>query len=436
MPEGATFPEIEPFEPLAAKFTTLWYSSDMGKQWQSNTVFHTYYLQLRRAIESFPRMTSNTLDRFRPLMKFRADRHFIYITACADESKEELQYYYKLTTEDLEEIIKDWPAELLIPADPAELSDPDLIGNPVVTREEYDAPSSSRKKKKQDVQEVHNTSEETASESPSGGGDDEVNKEEKEQEEDKQGEVTPPQNLPDDTDPSKKRKVSPMKPSSWKKSKSNKPKMQNVLTVDDFDFIISAVGDASEEILQRNEAKQEAMYDRIEAELRGVQQALYSSRAVSTAPPPSEEPELGDEPAQLRRLADVTEARLHRAQAEKDQATVALKQAQEEVIEQCRIAQQEKDALQAKFEEERAQIQQEKEKLLVEQVRVKEAVNRALRSVMGLEQKEEEPVEHQVAQLAETIQQLQQRITDLELRTVPSTLQDVRDQREVTARGS
>jgi hypothetical protein len=25
MPEGATFPEIEPSEPLVAKFTTLWY---------------------------------------------------------------------------------------------------------------------------------------------------------------------------------------------------------------------------------------------------------------------------------------------------------------------------------------------------------------------------------------------------------------------------
>jgi hypothetical protein len=42
--EGATFPDIELFEMLAAKFTTLWYSSDMNKQWQSNVVFHTYYL--------------------------------------------------------------------------------------------------------------------------------------------------------------------------------------------------------------------------------------------------------------------------------------------------------------------------------------------------------------------------------------------------------
>jgi hypothetical protein len=32
MPEGETFPDIKPFEPLATKFTTLWYSSDMNKQ--------------------------------------------------------------------------------------------------------------------------------------------------------------------------------------------------------------------------------------------------------------------------------------------------------------------------------------------------------------------------------------------------------------------
>jgi hypothetical protein len=64
------------------------------------------------------------------------------------------------------------------------------------------------------------------------------------------------------------------------------------------------------------------------------------------------------------RIADATEAHLRRTQEEKEQATVALKQAQEEVIEQRRVAQQEKDDLQTKFEEEKAQIQQEKEQLL------------------------------------------------------------------------
>jgi hypothetical protein len=108
------------------------------------------------------------------------------------------------------------------------------------------------------------------------------------------------------------------------------------------------------------------VYERIEVELRGVQQSLHSSCVVSTAPPPSEEKELGEEPAQLRRIADATEAHFRCVQEEKEQATVALKQAQEEVIEQCRVAQQEKDDLQIKFEEDKAQIQKEKEQLLIE----------------------------------------------------------------------
>jgi hypothetical protein len=63
MKKGVTFPYIESFEPLAMKFATLWYLSDMNKQWQSNVLFHTYYLQLKRAIEAEPHMNLKTLQR-------------------------------------------------------------------------------------------------------------------------------------------------------------------------------------------------------------------------------------------------------------------------------------------------------------------------------------------------------------------------------------
>jgi hypothetical protein len=46
-----------------------------------------------------------------------------------------------------------------------------------------------------------------------------------------------------------------MKPSSWKKSKASKPKLETVLMMDDIDLIIVVVLDTSEDILQRNEAK-------------------------------------------------------------------------------------------------------------------------------------------------------------------------------------
>jgi hypothetical protein len=90
--------------------------------------------------------------------------------------------------------------------------------------------------------------------------------------------------------------------------------------------------------------------------------------------------------------------------------------------------QQEKNALQEKFEEDRVKFQKEKEQLLTKQIGFEEVVNRAFRSVTGLEKKAEEPIEHQVMKLNEVIQQLQQRVMELELHTIPQTPQEVCDQ--------
>jgi hypothetical protein len=254
MMEGTTFLNIEPFEPLAMNFSTLWYSSDMNKQWQSNVVFHTYYNQLKIAIQSEPLVTLNTLHWLRPLMKFNTNQHFIYITTRTDEHKKQLQSYYKLTEEDLEEITKEWSTYLLIPADPMEISD---INNRKTT---HDTPRPNRTKNIEEVQEIDNASVKTASISPERGGDgEELNDKEVEQ---KQG---------DEVDPLRKRKGSPLKPSSRKKSKATMTKMQTVLTSDDFNFLIAALQDASLEIIEKQDVKQEDMYDKIKNELRGVQ---------------------------------------------------------------------------------------------------------------------------------------------------------------------
>jgi hypothetical protein len=108
MPQESTFSEIESSEPLATRFSTLWYMNDMSKKWQSNIVFHSYYQQLKVVIELFPHMTPCTLHQYRPLAKFHADPHFIYITARRDERKEELQSYYKMNDEDMEQIMKEF----------------------------------------------------------------------------------------------------------------------------------------------------------------------------------------------------------------------------------------------------------------------------------------------------------------------------------------
>jgi hypothetical protein len=58
-----------------------------------------------------------------------------------------------------------------------------------------------------------------------------------------------------------------------------------------------------------------------------------------------------------------------------------LAQAQKDMLEQCSNAEQEKLALQAKWEEEKSVLQQDREQLLTEKLEVQDRVHRALRSV-------------------------------------------------------
>jgi hypothetical protein len=93
-------------------------------------------------------------------MKFSTDRHFIYITACGDEHKQQLQSYYKLTEDDLEEITKEWSADLLVAADLVDMSDEEI------PETMPDTPGPSRTKKDNEVEDIPSTSVKTALISP------------------------------------------------------------------------------------------------------------------------------------------------------------------------------------------------------------------------------------------------------------------------------
>jgi hypothetical protein len=54
-----------------------------------------------------------------------------------DERKEELQSYYKLTDEDMEQITKEWLEEFQKPIADVKLYDTDIIGSLLVTRFEH-----------------------------------------------------------------------------------------------------------------------------------------------------------------------------------------------------------------------------------------------------------------------------------------------------------
>jgi hypothetical protein len=125
------------------------------------------------------------------------------------------------------------------------MSDPD---SPKTTHKEHDTPRPNRMKKSEEVQYLRSALGNTTSISLDRGGDDEVEELNGKGAEQNPSEVTPPR---DEVDPLNKRNVSPLKPYSWKKSKSTVTKMKTVLIVDDFDFIIVALNDASLEIMEK-----------------------------------------------------------------------------------------------------------------------------------------------------------------------------------------
>jgi hypothetical protein len=147
-----------------------------------------------------------------------------------------------------------------------------------------------------------------------------------------EGKATPPQDPPTETITSQKRKVSPKKPSTRKKTRASKPELEATLTEDDISLVHRAMEDALEKILQRYGVKQEELHGKIKKELKEVQQAIRLVRAIPTMPSSRQNTKFGDEIAQLRRPADETEARLQKIQEEKEKATEALKQEKDEAL--------------------------------------------------------------------------------------------------------
>jgi hypothetical protein len=95
------------------------------------------------------------------------------------------------------------------------------------------------------------------------------------------------------------------------------------------------------------------VFSRINGELQEVQQALQSSRAVSTAPLTIG---TGNEPTQLHQITEKVKSHLRRAQEDIAQATQALTQVHNALVEQQSKEELEKLSLQAKWDEEKSQL--------------------------------------------------------------------------------
>jgi hypothetical protein len=187
--------------------------------------------------------------------------------------------------------------ELLVAANLMDISD---INNPEATQDTPRPIKTKKMKKPEEVQNVDNRSVRMTSVTLDQGG----NGEDLEEVE---------QRLEDEVEVIKKRKGSPPNFPSRKKSKAIVTKMQTMLTPDDFSFLLTTMNESIEEIIEKKEAKQEKIYNRIEIGLQEVQHALQSSCAISTMPLPEGTTGVREESVQLRKIANIVKVRLQRA---------------------------------------------------------------------------------------------------------------------------
>ena len=70
-------------------------------------VFYCYYDQLCKAINSSLRVTREVIDTYGKIVRFVANRHHIYLQPRTQEGGDKHIGYYRMASEDVEQVIKD-----------------------------------------------------------------------------------------------------------------------------------------------------------------------------------------------------------------------------------------------------------------------------------------------------------------------------------------
>lgn len=91
------------------RYANLWATTDSARQEVNNMMFYYYYNQLCKAINSSPRVTREVTDTYGKIVRVVVDCHHIYLQPRTQEGGERHIGYYRMTSEDVEQVIKDQP---------------------------------------------------------------------------------------------------------------------------------------------------------------------------------------------------------------------------------------------------------------------------------------------------------------------------------------
>ena len=87
----------------------LWVTYHAAKHDANNMVLYYYYDQLCKAISISLSITREVTDTYSRVMHFAVDRHHIYLQLRAQQGGDRDIGYYRMTHEDIEQVINDQP---------------------------------------------------------------------------------------------------------------------------------------------------------------------------------------------------------------------------------------------------------------------------------------------------------------------------------------
>ena len=92
--------------PGAARYASLWISSDKVAQQMTNTVFVFYAMSIHYDIVRTPRLTNEVFAQYKGVAHFSADMHHVFIQAHADPQWQCFKLPYVVTEPDIRGIIQ------------------------------------------------------------------------------------------------------------------------------------------------------------------------------------------------------------------------------------------------------------------------------------------------------------------------------------------
>jgi hypothetical protein len=99
----------------AARYESLWQAKDNKTQQENNTVFAMLLEEIQQCTTNIWCIPVEVIQETEGIAKFKASRHHMWIQAARDPKKAWLEMQYCITKEEVDWIVKDWPAQWKMP---------------------------------------------------------------------------------------------------------------------------------------------------------------------------------------------------------------------------------------------------------------------------------------------------------------------------------